>query len=796
MRKSSLVGIGRLCGAFVLLGLALGGYISFGSDTVALAGASAPAEPKVVWRYNPTAAEVKDDGTQAIALVPLSGGGTGVRITTRNDGWNSSLSVPPGILKGGQDYTAIATYEVVDPTRAPATFYLLARSKTLSTGMDIWRKWTGAKGERGTVHLPMTLRKANDWTLTLGIEGPGVLILSDLRIVEGAGRVLVPALAGAKPQPGSLPREMRLPTGGEPFQIKPPAPTAGAVTLSATDFGLHPSGDTPTSDEDAERNFAALTAAIAACKSRGAARLVVPKGIYRFASDDALRLDGMQDFTLDASGSEFIFTRLHPNRPAILIANSQRCVVQNLTVDWDWKVAPIAHLTNVVRIAPDGKSVDLAFPDDDAAEVARARTMPWLEFFPMEPATFRPVAGAKIWMPRQTRIEALGEKSVRILLDQPLPLKTGASYAIRHFDYQMNAFNLTSNHDLLLDQVTIYSMPGMGWVSSGEQDHWGLRRCRIVPRPGTRRPMTTAADGFHSYESQGFLSLEECEISHCGDDCVNIHDNCGSGVTRVDDHNLFAPDTTNWRARFRPGDRVELCGPNYAPLGFASELTAVKRDGKAATLTFSDTLPADLPSNTILWNHRYETRNVRIEKCKFHNSGGRGILLAAHGARIEGNIFDHLFAGAFQFHTEIMPGWNEGHGASNIVFRNNVIRTVNARETFGGAALYATAVLPAGPGTFPLFHDILVENNRLEDCYGPAMQFSACRNVVVRGNTITTVMPLPNATPLRSTILIDRASAMTLGANTWISSPHVSRAGVMLDPATTSGIQAHGNTLR
>jgi hypothetical protein len=754
--------------------------------------------PESVYRLDIPNFRTGDYGNWSATIVPRSGGsgGSGLKIVGVRDGWHNCLFRPAGLLKGGRDYTAEITYEIVEPTRAPGTFYMYARSKRLGQTADVWRDWTGSTGAKGTVRLPMTLRDTDDWTFTVGMLGPGTIIIDDFRIVERAGRVVIPAVPSAAPPKTPAKPAKGEPTGAASFTVEPPAPGKG-ITLSAADFGLTSDTATPPANpiEIGQKNTAALTAALAACQTQKASRLTVKPGVYRFASDDALQISGFKDFTFDGGGAEFIVEKLHPGKPVFRVENNERCVIKNLTVDWDWNIAPLATLSQVTALSADGKTIDLTFPEADATPMEHLKTLNWLEFWPINPKTFQPILGPKIWIPRQKRLEVTGPKSLRVTLDQALPLVVGTSYNIRHFSYEMNAFNMKDNRHLLFDKVTLYSVPGMGWLNGGNQQYWGFRNCRIVLRPGTRRPMAVAADGFHSYESQGYLFLENCEISHCGDDCVNIHDNCGSNVQRRDDHTLFAPNIENWRARFAVGDEVELCNPDYSPTGFVSKLTAYKREGNTAILTFADTLPAAILANSIIWNHRYNTANVRITDCNFHDSGGRGILLSAQNARVEGCTFSHLFGGAFQFQTEIMPGWTEGHGASNVVFQNNVVDTVSLREVFAGASVYATAVLPSGPTSYPLFHDILIANNQFTDCDGAAIQLSSCRNVIVRGNTIRTNTALANVSPLRSLIVAERASDMALGGNRWYASPFIKQPGVSIDSATTKGIDAAGNLL-
>ena len=736
--------------------------------------------------FKPTAA------TQATPVKRPSGD-TSLCISTTGKEWNNYIQIPPGTLKGGRIYTAILKYEVVTPTTHPGTFYMFAPSKSLGQYCDIWQTWLGDPSAAGVARLTLNLKPANDWEFSIGCKGPGTQIIDSFRILEGSGLLFLPAEKNPAPA-ADLPK-LPTPTGAGPITIDPPANKSGPV-LSATDFGLV--ADPPTSPANpttAKANFTAICRAIDACRQKGASRLVFPKGVYRFASDDAIPFNQLRDLVLDGQGSEFIFTKLHPNVATISVRDCTRCVIQNLRLDWDWSVAPLASLCRVSNISAESLSYDLVFPDLQEKQIELVKKAPWKQFIPMDPDTLR-VRSAQRLSFTVTKLVSLPGNSLRATFSQPLPLVVGQSYAIRHQYYEMSAFRIGDSSHLLFDDVVIYSMPGMGFVSRGEMSHWAFRNCRITRREGSRNPLTATADGFHVTESLGNLLLENCQFTGLGDDCINIHDNCHQGIQRVDDHTLTLVGNNRWRFHVEAGHQIELFHADFSPLGYQSRVQAVTYKGNDTILTLDQSLPANLSRRALVFNQHYRSSNVRIANCRFYNTSGRGVLTDAHNLTIEDCVFDHTFGQGIQLAIDIVPPlWAEGAPTRNVVIRRNRFDSVNAAARADGAAICTFTRWPAGITSYPLYRDILLVQNQFLNTTGPAIAMRNCQNVLVRDNLITTVNMPATTSPLAASIFAASSSNLQIQANRWETGATPVQPGVLYDPHSCSNINATGNSL-
>lgn len=535
--------------------------------------------------------------------------------------------------------------------------------------------------------------------------------------------------------------------------------------VSAEAFGVKPGKDICNTEP--------FAAALAYCGSHGIGKLTVPKGTYYFKSCSGqahILLDGMENFVIDGQGSEFIFETLHSY---ISLLNCRRILVKNLTLDWNCDIAPLASVGVVTQVAEDGGFIECAFPEyDRVPEDMRfsivgpfdpARYIPGcpggIEFRPYENThvkkskdeesdrkmqeLVRELSG--VFLPRQERT---GASTLRFYTANPKftreHFRPGDCFRFRHYEYDILTIPICDSKDVTLENITLYSSPGSGFVGNGEISGLHFKGCRVTVRPGTLRSISTATDCLHVCNSQGNFIIEDCEFGYAGDDCINIHDNSSMGVTIVDDHTLLALRVTREAVLFEEGYPVELRKHDLSPTGYSSRLTAVayRPEDRACLLTFEDPLPSGLSKDTVLWNKRFSTENYIIRRCRFVNNRARGVLLQGSNGLVEDNVFENIQGAAIQIETGCESRWSEGHGVRNLILRNNVIRSCD-RNAWQMAVLYMGVYLPGGRTEESVFENVLIEKNSFIDCPRLAMFLSSCRNVIVRDNIVINPLQLP-----------------------------------------------------
>lgn len=621
--------------------------------------------------------------------------------------------------------------------------------------------------------------------------------IADLRVERLAPYSFKPALADA---PRSACRLGPLPAGAKEFDVDLPHEGAGVV-LDAAVFGV--------SETNAD-NTAAMRAAFAAAKERKACRLELRKGTYRFLSDAPVELDGYRDLTFDGNGSTFVSWRREG--AFVRLKGCERVCLKNFCLDWDWVRDPLASLVRISRT--DAKSFDLEFVE--YRDFPNKRTMlsilsafdPKTRSVGIEDGITRAIdmnaaprdRVKRSWMNGNTvRVEA-----------PPQGFRVGQLYRLQHYYYHMNGIAMEANAHVRLENVTILSTPGHAFLMSGRQHHTLFDHVNIVaPKDDPRRVITCTADHLHVAQSQGFIKLQDCEFSLGADDIMNMHDNTAfarrTGAHTVRALNAWVMTTA------RKGDRIELRHGDYSSTGFFGTFVSAKKvEGTISDfdVTFEEELPPEAPGAAkegfILFNWSYDTHNVIVRGCNFHDNRARALLILARDVTVENNVFRHHEMGAIKIETGYTRTlWSEGYGVSNVVIRGNLFDNVNPSGSYAGhreRTIYTGIYLKTDPSAdttdYPIIRDLLIERNRFKDNFGVTAYLSSVWNVVVRDNEIEDPTPRRNEREYRSQFFLTHARDVKIIDNVYHASPAVKKPGVCWDPDNCDGIVAEGNRCR
>ena len=617
--------------------------------------------------------------------------------------------------------------------------------------------------------------------------------IADLKIEKRPPFTFVPAGRGATfPRTGQSPS---LPQGAAEFEVDAPRNATGPV-LDCAAYGV--------SETNAD-NTAQLRAAFADAKAKGASRLVLARGRYALNSDSPLTLDGLRDFTFDGGGSVFVSYR-HAGA-FLCMRRTLRTKFMNFSLDWDWSREPLASLVRVKRT--DAKSYDLEFvdyedfPDKDAALVVLSAFDPKTRSVGVEDGITRYLDMGK---PPKERVKRtwLDGRTVRVE-NAPGGISVGQLYRVQHYYYHYNGISLENVEHLQLENVTVLSTPGHAFVMGGKSHHIAFDRVDIVPPKGDpRRVITCTADHFHIGQSRGFVKLENCEFSLGADDIMNMHDNTAfvrkTGPRTVRARKAVALATA------RKGDRVEFRNGDYSPTGFFGTLVEAKRIPGVRSgydVTFAEELPEETKDGFILFNWAYDTHNVIVRNCRFHDNRARGLLILARDVTVENNVFRHQEMGAIKIETGYtFSAWSEGYGVSNVVIRGNLFDTVNPSGSgvvHRQRSIYTGIYLRTDPSSdttdYPIIRDILIEGNVFRDNTGVAAYLSSASNVVVRGNMMEDPTPRRRESPCRSQFFLVNVRDAKIVDNVYRKSPNVQSPGVVYDPESCAGIVVEGNRI-
>jgi len=603
-----------------------------------------------------------------------------------------------------------------------------------------------------------------------------------------------PLLRGQNSLPVAVPQF----TGAEEFTVQ--APNSGRqIVVSVADFGA-----TPNNPD----NTKAFNDAIAHCVAVGATRLVVPHGTYRFTTDASLRFNRLSDFVFNGQGSTFIFKQRRNHY--MTIDYCERTEFRNFSLDWDWDNDPLASVVKVEQVEASGQYLDLDFVDYELFPVREVGLRGMLE---LDPATMSVGVENGFFLGlKSPKYEWLGPKRLRIFSDDRIDcmkktwfkaVRPGTLFRLMHRNLGIGAIILGNNSHLTLADVNVYSVPGPAIGNWGDQHHWQFLRVRVTRPDGSKRPLSSSSDHCDVYQTNGYFKMENCEFAWGFDDGLNITGAAtGQGVAA-------GPCTITTRRIFNlnpyhEGDPIELRQDDYAPTGFEARIKTIKTIDAAKGIhefTFAESLPAQKGKIFLLFNHRNRMKNVIIRHCYFHDNQARGMLLHGENMTVENNRFFHNQLGAIHITTGYtLTDWTEGQGAANIVVRNNLFDTVNPQgfypqEKYPAIKIYAYLKTDPSPvkTRFPLFRNILFENNRFINLPGVVAYICSAENIVFRKNAIQIAIPRKDNLPYRGSFATACASKLFYIDNQWLRSPYQQEPVLLADPATVKEVYTDGN---
>ena len=491
---------------------------------------------------------------------------------------------------------------------------------------------------------------------------------------------------------------------------------------------------------------------------RGEKRIVIAPGAYRLAPQsggELWNLHAVKDLEIIADGVTLIGTKL---MRAITLHRCSGVTLQGLTVDYD--PLPVTQ-GEVIAGADDGNHIDVKIH-------AGYPRKPYARIDVIDPKTrYRKKGMPFLW---GTNAEMIGEDIVRIhregiakvalpgdLASLSTAQETGAPHAIAIDQCERIAFR----------NVTVHSAPGMGILEADGEGGSSFIGCKIVPGPKPAgateaRLLSTSWDAFQSKTIREGPLVENCEITHAGDDSWSVQSS-DFVVLKNDGGTVVLASRDEFTDGVQDGDRlrVSVDGPEYRitsrkvvargeaalsgevmeKLRNAAAWSPWKVSPKCIVVTL-DRTPALSPGDCVYSPDRmgngFVFRNNRI------HSPGRVLLKA--GGLMEGNMLDTPHA---LIVCPELPG-SAAAGVEDLIIRKNTIRQggwfcpapwssqagiISLTATAGNSDLRAT----------PVFKNVRIEENTVEGGSGPHLVVSSAKGVIVRKNRF--VSPQHDAPP-------------------------------------------------
>ncbi len=534
--------------------------------------------------------------------------------------------------------------------------------------------------------------------------------------------------------------------------------------------------------DDGKDDREALSAAFEACKELDASVLVFESGTYDiFQPEDeptdtiSFFLEDMRNLTIEGNGATLLARTWHP---LFRIHDSPNLHVKNLTVDCD----PVPHAAGVVVERGDGWFL---LRLDEAYRNMPDATVDLVVGLDPETKITRQIPNQQNYLLAQyydRKTERVSPDTVRVFLsEKPRTIseytreigapEVGSYVLLRLRARGATAFLFQKCDDLVVEDVTIYSAPGMG-IYVQHATNAVLRRVHVVPGPG--RVISTCVDSTHFNICRGTIVIEDCVFIGQMDDGSNMHNAYMRLYRKVSERTVELTGGRGYAA-FQPdpdprvGDLLEFSSEdNPYVAGFEARIVSVssvptREDGKAKlfTVTLDRDFP-DMPVDTLVGNATAVPDLFVMRNTVVKGNRGMAMRVKTRNAIIEDNYFEDTLGPALYLSCEMDKNVNAAEGISNrnILIRNNHIVRAGAMFGENGGAIQVRTGLGK---SYPFVHrDIVIEGNTFEDSFGYAVRITSADGVEIFDNKIIF--------PQNAPIYVDTSRDVYVGENEFVLS--------------------------
>lgn len=510
---------------------------------------------------------------------------------------------------------------------------------------------------------------------------------------------------------------------------------------------------------------------------RAAERFLCPSNNRSGLKRVAFPIEGVRDLVIDGQGARFVF---HGVMLPMLLDGCSGVVLRDFSIDW---VRPFYSQGDIVGFDEGGIEIEIdrgRYPHRVEGGRLIFEGEGWESpltqgIFEIDRASGAPayLSGDNLMTELvSSRLPAREIGRGRIRFDQSFARapRIGNVLLLRHFLRLAPGIFLQRSRDTRIEGVSVHHASAMGVIGQF-CENVTLERFAVGPTPGSGRAFSVAVDATHFVNCRGLIRLEASRFSHQMDDPCNVH-GINSRFHSREDARTAVFELVHHEQHGVPvafaGDRVHFCSNvSLLPFGEAIVESALPIDGRLVRVAFAGPLPDRLGPGDVMENLTW-TADLHVTGCQSGPNRARGYLVSTPGrvliennrisaagacikisgdanywfesgavrdVLIRNNLFTDCCYGpepwgmaAIDIDPEIEDPWG-----NEIPFHRNIRIVGNTFRTFDPSILYARSVDGIEfSGNTVERTDTYPETGRL-----PAiLNFDACRNIRVEGNTI------------------------------------------------------------
>jgi len=470
-------------------------------------------------------------------------------------------------------------------------------------------------------------------------------------------------------------------------------------------------------------------------------------------------LIGMKDLTIDGEGADLLF---HGEVLPFVLDGSETITLKNFTVDYPQPFFFQADITAAgedflelqfdtreFNVRVEGRELVFFSPIDHWEKRSSKVLVTEFEQETKIPSAYqRPYI---VYLPEEKEDSFLGGFFRYLTATQSAPnclrfdgdlkqIHTVGNKWVCTFSMDRDYPGIFGNRtkDILIQDVTLYQTYSMGVICQ-LCENVTMEHLKTVPREGSGRFLSVAADATHFVNCSGFVRYEGCTFTNMLDDAGNVHGIYTRYARMINEHTIlvtYGHYQQKGQNLYDPGDHVRII--DNRDMTTVADMTvkcSSLLSGDFLRLEFEELLPEMLDGFTV--ENYTRMPELYINNCFSGYNRPRGFLPATwKRIEITNNVFSNMEPAIHM--TADCVDWFEAGPANDVLIKGN---------HFKNAAFTGGPVLLIGPNTKsckePFSKNILIEDNLFEMNDERFLVVDHVENLVFRNNRFIQREDLP-----------------------------------------------------
>lgn len=313
--------------------------------------------------------------------------------------------------------------------------------------------------------------------------------------------------------------------------------------------------------------------------------------------------------------------------------------------------------------------------------------------------------------------------------------KLGDLCVLRHSAHNRAGILIKESENILLQDVTIHSHPGMGIVGH-RSENITMKNLQVIPAPGT--VTSTNTDATHFTSCKGKIIFDGCKFGGQGDDCTNVHNYYWSIYKESEKELVIAVENADLHALSLDypdvGDTLALVSRNkLTPVEYyiTKEVRTSVEDWKVS-ITLDKPFVYDTDQYYMINLTRRPAVDILNNTVRSHMA--RAYLIKTRDVRIVGNVIQNSSGSAIQLGAE--ASWRESGPVENVLIENNWIIGCGYGHGVQKGSAISAEVSGVKESPEKLNKNIIIRNNVIEAVGENAIYIADAEHVEITDNKI------------------------------------------------------------